>query len=34
MNAIALQINNVFAKHGSNVHVVVYVKEEGIISQQ
>jgi len=28
-NAIFLQVNEVFAKHGFNAHVIIYVKEEG-----
>jgi hypothetical protein len=28
-NAMALQVNEVFAKHGFNVWVIVYVKDEG-----
>ncbi len=28
-NAIVLQVNEVFAKHGFNAHVIIYVKEEG-----
>jgi len=28
-NAIVLQVNEVFAKHGFNAQVIIYVKEEG-----
>jgi hypothetical protein len=28
-NALALQVNDLFAKHKLNGHVVVYVKDEG-----
>ncbi len=27
-NAMAIQVNNVFAKHGLNIHVLAYVKDE------
>jgi len=28
-NAMAIQMNNVFAKHGLNIHVLTYVKDKG-----
>jgi hypothetical protein len=28
-NAMAIQVNDVFAKHGLNTHVLAYVKDEG-----